>query len=57
MGKGKNWETREQQTMWLQGLRLGGNLLLWLSSDLPRPRLICALDGGGPGGKHPFLSS
>lgn len=40
--------------MWAEGLRLGGNLLLRMSSDLPRPRLVCALDGGGPGGNIPF---
>lgn len=44
-GKGKNWGTQEQQTMSGRGLgKLGWELLLGMSSDLPRPCLVCALE-------------
>lgn len=52
--KGENWGTREQRTMWGRGLEARWELTLGMSSDLPRPHLVCALVGGGLGGNIPF---
>ena len=53
-GRGRTGGLGSSGPCGVEGLRLGGNLLLRMSSDLPRPRLVCALDGGGLGGNIPF---